>query len=91
MSDSSGLGNVSGYSNNESKIMGSKEFLESNSLVAKVAFLLVVFLIFSHFLRVGIKALFIMGLIITSPIYLRAWLMPRLCKLSHKTPMIVIL
>ena len=57
MSDSSGLGNVSGYSNNESKIMGSKEFLESNSLVAKVAFLLVVFLIFIILLRVGIMFL----------------------------------
>lgn len=54
MSDSSGLGNVSGYSNNESKIMGSKEFLESNSLVAKVAFLLVIFLIFIILLRIGI-------------------------------------
>ena len=39
MGDSYDLGNVSGYSNNESNIMGSKEFLESNSLVAKVAFL----------------------------------------------------
>ena len=57
MSDSYDLGNVSGYSNNESNIMGSKEFLESNSLVAKVAFLLVVMLIFIILLRIGIMLL----------------------------------
>lgn len=57
MSDSYDLGNVSGYSNNESNIMSSKEFLESNSLVAKVAFLLVVMLIFIILLRIGIMLL----------------------------------
>ena len=53
----SDLGNVSGFSGDESKIMGSKEFLESNSLVAKFAFLLVVILVFVLLLRVGIMFL----------------------------------
>ena len=47
------LGNVSGFSE-ETNVSGSKEFLESNSLVAKVAFLLVVILVFVVLLRVGI-------------------------------------
>ena len=49
----SDLGNVSGFSE-ETNVSGSKEFLESNSLVAKVAFLLVVILVFVVLLRVGI-------------------------------------
>lgn len=53
----SDLGNVSEYSNDQSKIMGTREFLESNSLVAKVAFLLVIMLVFILCLRVGIMLL----------------------------------
>jgi hypothetical protein len=50
----SDLGNISGYPNNESNLNGTREFLESNSLVAKVAFLLLVILLFIVFLRIGI-------------------------------------
>ena len=53
----SDLGNVSGFSNNESNLMGTKEFLESNSLVAKTAFLLLVILVFVILLRIGISFL----------------------------------
>lgn len=53
----SDLGNVSGFLGDDSKLMGSKEFLESNSLVAKFAFLLVVILVFVLLLRVGIMFL----------------------------------
>tara|TARA_A100001015_G_scaffold309956_1_gene410382 strand:+ start:995 stop:1870 length:876 start_codon:yes stop_codon:yes gene_type:complete len=53
----SDLGNVSGFSNNESKLMGTKEFLESNSLVAKTAFLLLVVVVFVILLRIGISFL----------------------------------
>lgn len=49
----SDLGNVSGFSE-ETNVFGSKEFLESNSLVAKVAFLLVIILVFVVLLRLGV-------------------------------------
>lgn len=49
----SDLGNVSGFSD-ETNVFGSKEFLESNSLVAKVAFLLVIILVFVVLLRLGV-------------------------------------
>jgi len=61
-STSASLGNVSSgnfspQAPKKSPLSGTKEFLESNSIVAKIAFLLLVLIVFILLLRLGIQAI----------------------------------
>lgn len=50
-------GNFSPQAPKKSALAGTKEFLESNSIVAKIAFLLLVLIVFILLLRLGIQAI----------------------------------